>query len=107
MLEQIEQRFDNAMENASNNSEWEKVFAEFTPPRWLVGYRSSTTDEWMGSLVAEVDGRNVPLSVGYHKVNVDIRDQIAATTVEQSFVNLGRYYLCCRFVCGCGPLRSW
>ncbi|MHC4160897.1 MAG: VIT domain-containing protein [Planctomycetota bacterium] len=56
-------------------------------PRWLTGYRSSTTDEWMGSLVASVDGRDVPLSVGYHKVTVEIRDQIARTTVEQSFRN--------------------
>ena len=56
-------------------------------PRWLTGYRSSSSDEWMGSLLAKVDGRNVPLSVGYHKVNVDIRDQIVSTTVEQSFVN--------------------
>ncbi|MHC4974482.1 MAG: VIT domain-containing protein [Planctomycetota bacterium] len=59
-------------------------------PRWLTGYRSSTTDEWMGSLVAKVDGRDVPLSVGYHKVTVDIRDQIARTTVEQSFKNSTR-----------------
>jgi len=57
------------------------------PPRWLTGYRASTTDEWMGSLVANVDGRNVPLAVGYHKVNVDIRDQIARTTIEESFIN--------------------
>ncbi|MFQ5503752.1 MAG: VIT domain-containing protein, partial [Planctomycetota bacterium] len=56
-------------------------------PRWLTGYRASTTDEWMGSLVAKIDGRDVPLSVGYHKVTVDIRDQISRTTVEQSFVN--------------------
>jgi tetratricopeptide (TPR) repeat protein len=56
-------------------------------PRWLTGYRASTTDEWMGALVANVDGRDVPLSVGYHAVDVVIRDQIAVTTVEQSFVN--------------------
>lgn len=56
-------------------------------PRWLTGYRASTTDEWMGSLLATVDGRAVPLAVGYHKVDVVIRDQIAETTVEQSFVN--------------------
>jgi len=56
-------------------------------PRWLTGYRASTTDEWMGSLLATVDGRDVPLSVGYHSVDVVIRDQIARTTVEQSFVN--------------------
>jgi hypothetical protein len=56
-------------------------------PRWLTGYRSSTTDEWMGSLVANVDGRNTPLTIGYHKVDVVIRDQIAVTTIEESFVN--------------------
>lgn len=59
-------------------------------PRWLSGYRNSTTDEWMGSLIAKVDGRDVPLSVGYHKVDVVIRDQIAQTTVEQSFLNSTR-----------------
>ena len=37
--------------------------------------------------MAKVDGRNVPLTVGYHKVTVDIRDQIARTTIEESFVN--------------------
>ena len=57
------------------------------PPRWLTGYRESTTDEWMGSLLASVDGRDVPLTIGYHKVSVEIRDQIARTTVEQSFAN--------------------
>ncbi|HVG94102.1 MAG TPA: VIT domain-containing protein, partial [Planctomycetota bacterium] len=56
-------------------------------PSWLKGYRASTTDEWMGSLLAKVDGKDVPLSVGYHKVTVEIRDQIARTTVEESFVN--------------------
>ena len=57
------------------------------PPRWLTGYRASTTDEWMGSLIARVDGRDVPLSVGYHKVTAEICDQIARTTIEQSFRN--------------------
>ena len=56
-------------------------------PRWLRGFRSSTTSEWMGSLLAKVEGRVVPLSVGYHKVGVTIRDQIAETVVEESFVN--------------------
>ncbi|MHC5010060.1 MAG: VIT domain-containing protein, partial [Planctomycetota bacterium] len=56
-------------------------------PRWLTGYRETTGEEWMGSLLANVDGRNVPLAVGYHKVTADIRDQIARTTVEQSFIN--------------------
>ncbi len=57
------------------------------PPRWLTGYRSSTTNEWMGSLVAQVDGRDVALTIGYHKVEVVVRDQIAETTIEESFVN--------------------
>ncbi len=56
-------------------------------PRWLTGYRSSTSEEWMGSLVATVSGKAVPLSVGFHKVTVEIRDQLARTTVEESFVN--------------------
>jgi len=56
-------------------------------PPWLTGYRASTSEEWMGSLLAMVDGKNVPLSVGYHKVTVEIRDQIARTTVEESFLN--------------------
>ncbi len=29
----------------------------------------------------------MPLTVGYHKVKVEIRDQIARTTIEESFVN--------------------
>ena len=29
----------------------------------------------------------MPLTVGYHKVTVEIRDQIARTTIEESFVN--------------------
>ena len=37
--------------------------------------------------MAKVDGRNAPLTVGYHKVTVDIRDQIARTVIEESFVN--------------------
>jgi predicted Zn-dependent protease len=56
-------------------------------PAWLLGFRGTTTNETLGSLVATVDGRNVPLSVGYHKVTVDIRDQIARTVIEESFVN--------------------
>lgn len=56
-------------------------------PRWLAGFEGSTSDESLGSLIATVDGKNVPLSVGYHKVGVDIRDQIARTVVEESFVN--------------------
>src|SRR5207244_11732893 len=56
-------------------------------PLWLKGFKGATANESIGSLVAKVDGRSEPLSVGYHKVTVDIRDQIARTTIEESFVN--------------------
>ena len=58
-----------------------------TVPPWLAGYEGASVGESLGSLIAKVDGRNVPLTVGYHKVNVEIRDQIARTTIEESFVN--------------------
>jgi predicted Zn-dependent protease len=56
-------------------------------PRWLKAFKGQTSDESIGSLVARVDGRNVPLTVGQHKVRVTIRDQIARTEIEESFVN--------------------
>ncbi|MGE0709109.1 MAG: VIT domain-containing protein [Planctomycetota bacterium] len=56
-------------------------------PKWLSGYEEHRSTEAMGSLLAKVDGRDVSLSMGYHKVTVDIRDQIARTVVEESFVN--------------------
>jgi Tfp pilus assembly protein PilF len=56
-------------------------------PLWLKGFKGTTANESLGSLIAKVDGRDVPLSVGYHKVTVDIRDQIARTVIEESFVN--------------------
>ena len=57
------------------------------PPQWLQGFEGTTTNESIGSLIAKVDGRDVPLTLGYHKVTVDIRDQIARTVIEESFVN--------------------
>ncbi|HUU21684.1 MAG TPA: VIT and VWA domain-containing protein, partial [Phycisphaerae bacterium] len=56
-------------------------------PLWLRGFEGATAEESIGSLVANIDGRNVPLTVGYHKVTVDVRDQIARTVIEESFVN--------------------
>jgi tetratricopeptide (TPR) repeat protein len=56
-------------------------------PPWLTGFEGTTTNESLGSLLAKVDGRDVPLTVGYHRVKVDIRDQIARTVIEESFVN--------------------
>ncbi|MCL4202229.1 MAG: hypothetical protein KJ000_07025 [Pirellulaceae bacterium] len=57
------------------------------PPLWLQGFEGTTTRDAVGSLVVNIDGRNEPLTVGYHKVTVDIRDQIARTVIEESFVN--------------------
>ena len=37
--------------------------------------------------MARIDGRDVPLSVGFHRVTVEIRDQIARTVIDESFVN--------------------
>lgn len=57
-------------------------------PIWLAGFEGSTNNESLGSLIVNLpDGRNEPLTVGYHKVSVEIRDQIARTTIEESFVN--------------------
>ncbi|MDX1961620.1 MAG: VIT domain-containing protein [Pirellulales bacterium] len=57
-------------------------------PKWLAGFDGTAVNEMLGSLVVTMpDGRNVPLTVGYHKVTVEIKDQIARTTIEESFVN--------------------
>ncbi len=57
-------------------------------PLWLAGFEGTSNNESLGSLIVNLpDGRNEPLTVGYHKVNVEIRDQIARTTIEESFVN--------------------
>ncbi len=42
----------------------------------------------LGSLIVNLpDGRNEPLTVGYHKVNVEIPRPDRALTIEESFVN--------------------
>jgi predicted Zn-dependent protease len=56
-------------------------------PNWLKYFKGVETHESMGALVAKVEGRDLPLTIGYHKVTVDIRDQIARTVIEESFVN--------------------
>ncbi|MDF3130037.1 VIT domain-containing protein [Kiritimatiellaeota bacterium B1221] len=58
-----------------------------TPPGWLTGYLADDSSEALGSLLATVDGRNVPLTMGTHQVTVDIRDQIARTVIEETFIN--------------------
>jgi len=65
----------------------EKLVRLDKDPLWLRGFEGTVVNESIGSLIAKVDGRDVPLTVGYHKVTVDIRDQIARTVVEESFVN--------------------
>jgi hypothetical protein len=67
--------------------EQEKLVRLEREPLWLKGFEGSVVNESIGSLVATVEGRNVPLTVGYHKVTVEIRDQIARTVIEESFVN--------------------
>ena len=56
-------------------------------PVWLTGYEGSSSEDSLGSLIVNVDGREQSLSVGEHHVLVEIRDQIARTTIEETFVN--------------------
>ena len=66
----------------------EKLVDVAQVPVWLAGFEGTTNNESLGSLIVNLpDGRNEPLSVGYHKVSVEIRDQIARTTIEESFAN--------------------
>ncbi|MHC4176708.1 MAG: VIT domain-containing protein, partial [Planctomycetota bacterium] len=67
--------------------EKEKLVRLDKAPLWLQGFEGATNNESIGSLIAKVEGRNEPLTVGYHRVSVDIRDQIARTVIEESFVN--------------------
>ncbi len=56
-------------------------------PKWLSGYKAGQSTEALGSLLATVDGREVALTLGDVTVTVDVRDQIARTVIEESFVN--------------------
>src|SRR5947209_6620824 len=67
--------------------EKEKLVRVEKEPRWLAGFKGTTANESIGSLIATVDGREVPLTVGFHHVTIDVRDQIARTVIEESFVN--------------------
>ncbi len=58
-----------------------------TEPTWFKTLSENLTAETMGSLIAQVDGRDVSLTLGFHHVTVEIRDQIARTVIEESFVN--------------------
>lgn len=66
----------------------EKIVDMPDTPVWLAGFEGTTNNESLGSLIVNLpDGRNEPLTVGEHKVSVEIRDQIARTTIEETFVN--------------------
>lgn len=66
----------------------EKIVDVPEAPVWLAGFEGTTNNESLGSLIVNLpDGRNEPLTVGEHKVSVEIRDQIARTTIEETFVN--------------------
>lgn len=65
----------------------QQLFKVEKEPLWLAGFLGATSNESIGSLIANIDGRNLPLTVGFHRVKVEIRDQIARTTIEESFVN--------------------
>jgi len=66
----------------------EKVVDVPQTPVWLAGFEGTSSNESIGSLIVNLpDGRNEPLTVGEHKVSVEIRDQIARTTIEETFVN--------------------
>jgi len=67
--------------------EREKLVRLAEEPQWLRSFEGRAVGESIGSLEVTIDGRNTPLTVGYHKVTVDIRDQIARTVIEESFVN--------------------
>lgn len=56
-------------------------------PIWLSSYEGSSAENSIGSLIVEIDGRATPLTIGEHHVTVEIRDQIARTTIEETFVN--------------------
>lgn len=56
-------------------------------PDWLTAFLGQSSDQSLGALIAKIDGREVKLDVGMHHVTVDIRNQIARTTIVESFVN--------------------
>ncbi|MEZ6067933.1 MAG: VIT domain-containing protein [Planctomycetaceae bacterium] len=65
----------------------EKLAAVKGKPSWLEGYLGLSAEDSIGSLIVNIDGRDEPLTVGEHLVTVEIRDQIARTTIEETFVN--------------------
>ncbi|MEZ6008508.1 MAG: VIT domain-containing protein [Planctomycetota bacterium] len=56
-------------------------------PRWLTSWRAAAGAAWAGGLTAKIDGRDVDLAVVRHEVTVEVRDQLARTTIEQVFRN--------------------
>ncbi|HEV3417772.1 MAG TPA: VIT domain-containing protein, partial [Pirellulales bacterium] len=82
------QKFTEAGKSLFRVDRDEKLVAVKERPKWLAGFEGTSSDESLGSLIVNLpDVGNQPLAVGYHKVSVEIRDQIARTTIEESFVN--------------------
>lgn len=54
---------------------------------WLNAYKKNANPGVLGRLLADIDGRTVPLTLGRHHVSVEIRDQIARTIIDETFVN--------------------
>ncbi|HUT32157.1 MAG TPA: VIT domain-containing protein [Planctomycetota bacterium] len=54
---------------------------------WLAKLEGAPEHETLGTLVARVDGKDVPLTVKSHKVTVTIRDQVAYTLIDEEFHN--------------------
>ncbi|MCA9062144.1 MAG: hypothetical protein KDA96_03775 [Planctomycetaceae bacterium] len=64
-----------------------RITALATTPMWLTSLGDHLTAESLGSLVAQVDGRDMSLTLGFHHVSIEIRNQIVRTVIEESFVN--------------------
>src|SRR4029079_18687341 len=81
-------KFDAAGKSLVRIDRNEKLVDVTETPKWLSGFEGTSANESLGSLIVNLHaGRNEPLTIGYHKVSVEIRDQIARTTIEESFVN--------------------
>ncbi|MBL8817213.1 MAG: hypothetical protein JNL58_14395 [Planctomyces sp.] len=69
------------------NSESSEVQYLEKMPTWLTTLEGTSSRETLGSLIAQVEGRDTSLTIGFHRVTVEVRDQIARTVIEESFVN--------------------
>ena len=85
-LKDAELKFNEAGKTLVRLDQKEFVKVDNTP-LWLSGYEGTTAENSIGSLIVEINEQAVPLTIGEHHVTVEIRDQIARTTIEETFVN--------------------